>query len=1320
MSSTTGQHPPLLDGPTQWPMWKLRIKSEFDSRNVAGFAYGKVARYTTMTGAPSASIYPSISSTTGSSIKDTWEARDLTAHSTMILFISDGLIVRLGTSIDGTSEDLMKALIAMFEETNTGALAYAAFRSIMDSRWDGEGNVEDHLTGMRTKTNTLISYGRVLDDELLAFTLLYSLPDLVEYKATIKNITGQVSKGKKLTFADAEAAILTDAIISRSGKLPVAATPLSDSALNATAATSKHCDHHGNNGTHTTAGCYVIHPELRPKPKFGSGKPKAKMSGKAHKAKAKNATVEDSDEESGDEDAMYNHTYVISQKSKNLYHAYLTSEKDSKDALIHDSGASNTFIPHLSWVDPNTFRPLVPPRRVAFGDDSFVEAIGTGTMTLVTKKTEVKLTHVLVVPDFKVALISVSKLAKHGLYSVFDYATSNVISKDTQKKVLRSIRSGGIYRLMAEVKLYPEFAHAAIDINVLHRRWGHLNYQSIQRMVSEGQLLGINKVTGKPMFCEPCELGKHQRLSLKTPRQRASRPFELIHCDIFGPITPMSRSGAKYGMVLVDDFLSHPWAYFMKNKSEAQSKYNQFKDDVKAYYETEVGHFKFSVNFIKFFRSDGAPELAGGPTASKTFIEQLRREGTFKEDSAADTQSQDGVAERMIKTINYSATTMLIDSKLPKNFWAEAVNTATFMLARRPSSSQGGKSPWTKMTGRRVDPSMWRPFCCPAYAHLEKPKRDGKFSGKAVKCSLLGYAPGMKAYRLFNLKTKKIFASRHVTFDEAGHIDTSIFSPRDNLHNPSQSQWEDLLQNNDLEFSSDPNRQISGSLDDSGSISDSSSDDEYYPPTSAPLIPLTGNLESISMVPSRKSEPRNSRIPTRVKVEPTIPAIPPPAKAPSAPTMISAIPSPAKAPSPAPTAQPKATILRSRPTPAVSSRQSMGPPPAPTRPSSPPARFVAGTRRSTRVAIPQRRNAEFIKATDHHAQRLEDRKAKRNAPPMPSTPVPEADSNPVPSGPALDTVIEGLMEGKGDSDNDLNGDIDVTEAMFAFLASTGVSLSPNGIATPETLQEAYAGAQSSQWRKAMMEEIKNLDDNDVYETVPTPDGVKPISTKPVMRIKLDKNGNIERFKLRIVARGFVQKKGVNYEETFAPVANLESIRIICALAAKYDLELDQMDVSTAYLNGVLDEEIYISPPEGVPIEDGFCWKLKKSIYGLKQAGRTWNRTLDAALTKIGFQQLNAETCLYVFRGEKGEVCFLVVYVDDLLLAASTTEFMRTIKTKLLGAFKMRDLGPASFILGLEIIRNRANHTIALSQSQYISKVLERCGMTDCSTDKTPM
>jgi hypothetical protein len=237
---------------------------------------------------------------------------------------------------------------------------------------------------------------------------------------------------------------------------------------------------------------------------------------------------------------MYNHSYIISQKSKDLYTAYLSSAKDCKSVLIHDSGASNTFIPHLSWIDPNTFRSLVPPHHVAFGDNSFVEAIGMGTMSLITKKAEFKLTEVLVVPEFKVSLVSVSKLAKHGFYLVFKYAAADVISETSKKKVLRSVHSGGIYSLMAEVKQYTKYAHTSIDINVLHRHWGHLNYQSIRCMVSEDQLLGINKVTDQPTFCEQCELGKHQHLALKTPCQRASRPFKLIHCDIFGPITPMS------------------------------------------------------------------------------------------------------------------------------------------------------------------------------------------------------------------------------------------------------------------------------------------------------------------------------------------------------------------------------------------------------------------------------------------------------------------------------------------------------------------------------------------------------------------------------------------------------------------------------------------------------------------------------------------------------------------------------------------------------------------------------------------------------------
>lgn len=322
---------------------------------------------------------------------------------------------------------------------------------------------------------------------------------------------------------------------------------------------------------------------------------------------------------------------------------------------------------------------------------------------------------------------------------------------------------------------------------------------------------------------------------------------------------------------------------------------------------------------------------------------------------------------------------------------------------------------------------------------------------------------------------------------------------------------------------------------------------------------------------------------------------------------------------------------------------------------------------------------------------------------------------------ALDRKAE-ARKARDDADNPLAGLAEVLEELesddFEFFAGmANDSLKPHHI--PRSMREARASADAAKWEAALEEELQALRDNDVYEEVPVPAGVKPITSKPVMRVKYDADGKLERYKLRIVARGFVQREGIDYEETFAPVANLESIRVICALAAKYDLELDQMDVSTAFLNGKLDEDIYLSPPEGVPIRPGYCWKLKRSLYGLKQAGRTWNKTFDKALTSLGFVRLNAETCLYVLR-EGNKVCFLVVYVDDLLLAATDRAFMDNVKSRLRALYKMRDLGQASSVLGIKITRDRAARTVSLGQQHYVDSILKRFGMQECRDYATPM
>lgn len=315
----------------------------------------------------------------------------------------------------------------------------------------------------------------------------------------------------------------------------------------------------------------------------------------------------------------------------------------------------------------------------------------------------------------------------------------------------------------------------------------------------------------------------------------------------------------------------------------------------------------------------------------------------------------------------------------------------------------------------------------------------------------------------------------------------------------------------------------------------------------------------------------------------------------------------------------------------------------------------------------------------------------------------------------IDEVNKSLRDGTPIDINHLVEDDDLESAFFAGIANTG----PSPHSTPNSLTEALNGPEAGKWRAALNDELHSLIENDVYDVVPTPKGIKPITSKAVLRIKLDSNGNIDHYKLQIVTQGFTQKHGVDYKEVFAPVANLESIRIILALAAKYDLELDQMDVATAYLNGELEEELYMHPPEGVAVPKGHCWKLKRSLYGLKQAGRTWNLTLDKKLRGMGAIRLNAETCLYVFK-ERDKICFLVVYVDDFLLASNSRPYMDSIKAKLSSAFKMKDLGPASYILGIAISRDRLKRTISLSQAQYIKTVVERCGMADSKPAWTPM
>ena len=298
-----------------------------------------------------------------------------------------------------------------------------------------------------------------------------------------------------------------------------------------------------------------------------------------------------------------------------------------------------------------------------------------------------------------------------------------------------------------------------------------------------------------------------------------------------------------------------------------------------------------------------------------------------------------------------------------------------------------------------------------------------------------------------------------------------------------------------------------------------------------------------------------------------------------------------------------------------------------------------------------------------------------------------------------------------------------TVANFALIVHANVSHSTNGSVEddPATYKAAMESPQRALWRDATDNEMTSLEKARTYTLVRLPAGRTAIGCKWVFKTKRGADGQVIKHKARLVAKGYLQRYGVDYDETYAPVARFPSIRAILALTAHHNWELHQMDVKSAYLNGDLEEDIYMEQPEGyvVPGQEHLVCKLNKSLYGLKQAGRTWHLKIDIALKRQQFAALDADQCVYIKR-EDTCITIIALYVDDLLIACSQLASLTELKKQLTAQFDMEDLGEASFILGVDIRRDRTHRTISIGQSAYITSLLERHGMSDCKAVSTPM
>ena len=275
---------------------------------------------------------------------------------------------------------------------------------------------------------------------------------------------------------------------------------------------------------------------------------------------------------------------------------------------------------------------------------------------------------------------------------------------------------------------------------------------------------------------------------------------------------------------------------------------------------------------------------------------------------------------------------------------------------------------------------------------------------------------------------------------------------------------------------------------------------------------------------------------------------------------------------------------------------------------------------------------------------------------------------------------------------------------------------------PQTRNAAVKSPESAEWEKAMQYEVDKIQENNTWDLVPRPSHKPVIQARWVFAKKKDQHGNVTSFRARHVAKGFTQTKGVDYNHTYAPVLRFSTVRVILAVAAALDMDLHQMDAPSAFLNGEVEEEIYVEQPVGFikPGDENLVCRLNKGLYGTKQAGNIWNKKFATVIIQqSGYRRLTADRSVFMKR-TPGGLTYVFVHVDDGIISSNDPKELDRLKKILSDAFHMKYLGSPTFFLGMEILRNRERREIYLNQKAYLQKILNRFNMENSTPVNCPM
>lgn len=281
----------------------------------------------------------------------------------------------------------------------------------------------------------------------------------------------------------------------------------------------------------------------------------------------------------------------------------------------------------------------------------------------------------------------------------------------------------------------------------------------------------------------------------------------------------------------------------------------------------------------------------------------------------------------------------------------------------------------------------------------------------------------------------------------------------------------------------------------------------------------------------------------------------------------------------------------------------------------------------------------------------------------------------------------------------------------------------NHITAPKSLRQAMSSDKQAEWKAATDEEMASFHANQTGELVPKPPGAKVLPVMWVFAVKQGASGEIERYKARIVAMGNLQKPGRDFNESYAPVVNELTLRVLFSLCVQYGLDLHQIDIKTAFLNSELEEgeEVYIAQPPGyvVPGKEDYVYRLNRAIYGLRQSAARWYEHLSKIMESIGLRRSKSDRCLF-FGNIDGQLVIVACYVDDCLIGGTSLKAVQKVKKKIAEAVQITDKGPVHHFLNLDIDYDCKSKSLFISQSHYIKQLLRDTGMEECAGAKTPI